>query len=91
MSEPSTDLDLDLSQAEVVSSRVDPRLIQELFDKDPLELSSQDLDIIIADFRQQRIDYMQPAEAKPKKTSARSKASGPTVEVSDDLLRDLLS
>lgn len=91
MSEPSSNLDLDLSQAEIVSTRVDPRLIQELFDKDPLELSNQDLDVIIADFRSQRMDYMQPDEPKAKKSSSKTKPSGPTVEVSDDLLRDLLS
>lgn len=84
-------LDLDLSTAEITPTRIDPKLIQELFDKDPLELSNQDLDIIIADFRQQRMDYMQPAEAKPKKASSKAKPSSPVVEVSDDLLRDLLS
>ena len=83
-------LDLDLSTAEITPTRIDPKLIQELFDKDPLELSNQDLDIIIADFRQQRMDYMQPAETKPKKGSSKSKSSGPTVTVSDDLLKDLL-
>lgn len=83
-------LDLDLSTAEITPTRIDPKLIQELFDKDPLDLSNQDLDIIIADFRQQRMDYMQPAEAKPKKGSSKAKSSGPTVTVSDDLLKDLL-
>lgn len=90
MTEQISDLDLDLAQADTTPTRIDPKLIQELFDKDPLELSNQDLDIIIADFRQQRMDYMQPAEAKPKKTSSRAKASGPIVDVSDDLLKDLL-
>lgn len=83
-------LDLDLSTAEITPTRIDPKLIQELFDKDPLDLSNQDLDVIIADFRQQRMDYMQPAEAKPKKSSSKAKSSGPTVTVSDDLLKDLL-
>ena len=36
------------------------------------------------------MDYMQPAEAKPKKSSSKSKSTGPTVTVSDDLLKDLL-
>lgn len=54
---------------------VDPRLIQELFDQDPLKLTDQDLDTIVAAFRQDRQNYLQSADeskggkgkGKPKK------------------------
>lgn len=51
---------------------IDPGLIQELFDKDPLELTDQDLDIIIAKFRTDRMNYLQPPEAKTKKAAGSS-------------------
>jgi hypothetical protein len=69
--------------------RPDPKLIQELFDKDPLSLSDTDLDLIIAEFRQDRMDYLQPPEEKKgKKASASSKAP-PALSIDTDLLSDL--
>jgi len=71
-------------------ARPDPRLIQELFDKDPLELSDRDLDLIIAEFRADRVNYLQEA-AEGKKTKAAAKvAKAPAIPVSDQLdLSDL--
>ncbi len=70
--------------------RPDPRLVQELFDKDPLDLTDQDLDVIIASFRAERMDYLQPKEPKAKKTTAKAAASkAPAIEISKDLLSDL--
>lgn len=54
----------------ISSERPNPQLIQELFDKDPLSLSDQDIDTIILEFRLDRAEYLQPKEAKPKKVSA---------------------
>ena len=53
-------------------ARPDPRLIQELFDKDPLELSEQDLDLIIAEFRADRVSYLQAEVTKGKARKAKS-------------------
>jgi len=72
-------------------ARPDPELIQRLFDEDPLNLSDQDYDLIIAEFRAQRMEYMQPEAEKPKKASA-SRAKKPAVELGEDaqdLLKDL--
>lgn len=79
-----------LPEGGIPLSRPDPRLIQELFDKDPLELSDVDIDLIIQEFRADRVSYLQ-AQAEGKKTS-KSKASSkaPAIPVSDQLdLSDL--
>jgi hypothetical protein len=56
---------------------IDPRLIAELFDMDPLKLSDQDLDLIIAEFRSDRMSYLQaPVEKKEAKAKA---VKGPKV------------
>ena len=69
----------------------DPRLIQELFDKDPLELTDPDLDVIIAAFRAERVDYLQPKEVKEKKASTKKAAASkaPIIDIEPDLLSDL--
>lgn len=73
----------------IPTERPDPRLIQELFDKDPLELSDQDLDTIIASFRAERMDYLQPKEPKAKKASASKAPKAPVIDIEPDLLSDL--
>ena len=68
----------------------DPRLIEELFDKDPLELSDQDLDVIIASFRADRVSYLQPTEKKPAKAKkAKAISADPDLPITQDLLADL--
>ena len=62
--------------------RLDPKLIQELFDMDPLKLSDQDIDKIIAHLRADRAAFMMPAPAKPKKASASKSAVVPLGEIS---------
>jgi hypothetical protein len=71
-----------------MTERPDPKLIQELFDKDPLSLSDTDLDLIIAEFRQDRMDYLQPPEEKKGKKASASKAP-PALSIDTDLLSDL--
>jgi len=69
-------------------ARPDPQLIQELFDKDPLDLSDTDIDMIILSFRQDRADYLQPKEAKPAKGKAAAAVKAPLIETQmsmDDL------
>lgn len=53
---------------------ISPALIQELFDKDPLDLTTEELNTIIAKFRADRMNYLQPAEPKTKKVAGTSKA-----------------
>lgn len=61
---------------------VDPQLIQELFDKDPLLLSDQDLDVIIGEFRRDRANYIQASkEPKGKKASAAKSAVIPLGQI----------
>lgn len=71
-------------------ARPDPRLIQELFDGDPLKLSDRDIDLIIAEYRADRVSYLQE-QAEGKKSKAAAKASkAPAIPVSDQLdLSDL--
>lgn len=70
---------------------IDPKLIQKLFDADPLTLSDPDYDVIIAWYRQERINYLQaPAEKAAKKTAAGPK--GPKKDKIDaEMLGDLLA
>ena len=46
-----------------------PDSLQELFDKDPLQLTSQDIDRIVAELRSQRERFVQ-AERKGKRQAA---------------------
>lgn len=59
---------------------VDPRLIQELFDKDPLALTTQDLDLIVAEFRKDRMNYIQ-ASAEPKVKKGKKEALIPLGQI----------
>ena len=77
---------------QISSEKPDPRLIQELFDKDPLDLSDQDIDLIILDFRLDRANYLQPKpvkESKAKKASASKESSQETLALGDIDLADL--
>ena len=56
---------------QVPTERPDPKLIQELFDTDPLKLSDQDIDQMIAYYRSERFDYMQAPEEKKAKGKAK--------------------
>jgi hypothetical protein len=69
----------------------DPHLIQELFDQDPLKLSDTDIDSMIAYFRAERINYLRPAEEKPKKApkAKATKISAEQAAAAADLLSDL--
>lgn len=70
--------------------RADPKLIQELFDTDPLKLSDRDIDLIIAEFRQDRMDYLQPPEEKKSvKGKATTSKAPPAISIETDLLSDL--
>lgn len=60
---------------------VDPKLIQELFDKDPLKLTQQDLDIIIGEFRAGRMAYLTPPEATSKSTPRTKSGKKAVVEL----------
>lgn len=69
-------------------ARPDPKLIQELFDTDPLALKDQDIDLIILALRQERSDYLQPKEAKPAKAKAvraPSPKDQPDLPLGDDI------
>jgi hypothetical protein len=71
-------------------ARPDPRLIQELFDTDPLDLTDQDLDLIIAEFRADRVNYLQEQAVGKKTAKAKAAAKSPAIPVSDQLdLSDL--
>jgi len=49
---------------------ISPALIQVLFDKDPLDLTTEEIDVIIAKFRSDRINYLQPEVKTPKKVAS---------------------
>jgi len=50
-----------------------PRSLDEFFSRDPLDLSDQDLDVIVAELRRQRKQFL-VAEAQPKAPRGASKA-----------------
>lgn len=82
----------DLPATIIEVERPDPKLIQQLFDEDPLKLSDQDIDTIILSFRMDRQEYLQPKEAKAskaKKASEKKESSQLTLEVDADILNDL--
>ena len=65
--------------------------VTELMERDPLKLSNQDLDTIIAHFRQQRVDYLQGDQAagNKRKAAAKPKVSEADKQKAQDLLNDL--
>jgi hypothetical protein len=72
-----------------MTERPDPQLIQELFDTDPLKLTDRDLDTIIAEFRAERVDYLQPTPEKASKAKAVKASKAPAISLDEDLLKDL--
>ena len=66
----------------IVQQVVDPRLIDELFNLDPLKLTDQDLDVIIAELRKDRQLHLAAAAApKAKKASAKKEAVVPLGDI----------
>lgn len=54
---------------------IDPKLINEIFEMDPLKLSDSNIDLAIAFFRQNREDYLRaPVEKAEKKAKAAKKS-----------------
>lgn len=52
-----------------------PALIAELFDTDPLKLSDQDLDVIIAELRKDRLTFLETSKGDAKKSKTKGAAS----------------
>lgn len=50
-------------------AEAEPNSLQELFDRDPLKLSRDDIEAIVTELRAQRERFVK-AEAKPKKQAA---------------------
>jgi hypothetical protein len=48
-----------------------PRSLDELFNRDPLDLGDQDIDVIVAEYRRQRAQWLE-AEGQPKPTRAKA-------------------
>lgn len=72
----------------VVQRVADPRLIDELFNMDPLKLTDADLDVIIAELRKDRAAHLLAAAApKGKKTIAAGKQA--QIPLGDINLADL--
>lgn len=61
---------------EPAAPAVNPQLIAELFERDPLKLSTQDLDLIIAELRKDREAFIASGVGDPKKSKA--KGASPT-------------
>lgn len=59
--------------------------INDLWSKDPRELSEEDLDTLVAHFRQERLKFMTEAP-KPTKARASSAAAVPASASLEDLL-----
>lgn len=57
--------------------------LAELFSRDPLQLSSQDIDIIIARFREARANFNLTGKGAPKATKEKAKVESINL---DDLL-----
>lgn len=66
----------------------DPKLIAELFDRDPLTLTDADLDEIIRALRLDRANYMAIASA-PKPSKSKAAAIPVDPKTLDDLLEGL--
>lgn len=65
---------------------IDPKLINELFEMDPLKYTDQDIDKIIQFFRDGRQAYLQAPVEKAKKAS---KAKDPTIPLGQIDLSEL--
>ena len=65
---------------QILDRVVDPRLIDELFNMDPLKLTDADLDIIIAELRKDRELHLQAA-ATPKAKKSPKQAEIPLGDI----------
>ena len=74
---------------QIPTERPDPNLIQELFDADPLKLSDQNIDTMIAYYRTERFNYMQAPEEKKSKAKAKPALTPEEEAGAKDLLSDL--
>lgn len=66
--------------------------LQELFSRDPLKLSDQDIGVIVAKFREQRAKWNTSQAAEPKVAKAPKASKKPAITLTDadlDLLNDL--
>lgn len=63
--------------------RADPKLIAELFERDPLKLSDQDLDLIIRELRADRLDFLKPDEPKAAKPAKGKKSAAIDLDMLD--------
>lgn len=70
--------------AHVIDRVVDPRLIDELFNMDPLKLTDADLDVIIAELRKDRQLHLAAASApKGKKASKQAEIPLGDIDLAD--------
>lgn len=84
-----------MSEVEKVPlQEADPALIEEVFSKEADKLTEEDIDLIIAEFRSDRLAFLQAAEAAPKATKRTAGAATKAKEAAanltiDDLFSDL--
>ena len=73
-------------------AEVSPISLDDLFSRDPLELTDQDIGAIVKELRRQRVNWLQ-AEASGAKSAKKPKAAGKTQvapgKSTEDLLKDL--
>ena len=84
-----------MSEVEQVPvQEADPALIEEIFSKEASKLTEADIDVIIAEFRSDRLAFLQAAEEAPKPTkrsagaATKAKAAAANLTI-DDLFSDL--
>jgi len=64
-------------------SFANPRSLDELFNRDPLDLADQDIDVIVAEFRKQRAAWL-AAEGQPKaKAAPKAKTTKPNFSLAE--------
>lgn len=60
-------------------AKISPGSLDELFSRDPLQLSDQDIDTIVGKLREQRMDWV-ANEAQGKTPRAKAAKAGPDVK-----------
>ncbi len=60
-------------------AKISPASLDELFSRDPLQLSDQDIDTIVGKLREQRLDWV-AKEAQGKAPRAKTAKAGPDVK-----------
>jgi len=79
--------DLPVTQSPFPLDQASPESLDELFSRDPLQLSDQDLDRIVAHLRAQRNQWKQEEASGAKQSKAKGvTSSGPKEKVSLDML-----